>query len=522
MSVWTARALSAGAVVTTRPRTALEPPGGLTFGPEIVYTCAVQPDRTAPAAGYDVVIVGGGVVGCAIAWRLSFTTASVALLEAGHDVGDGASKGNTGIATCGADCAPGTLEAELVTRSSGRWGSLCAALDTPWRRMGTLAVAVTEQQAAGLEHLRDQAARNGCRAELVSGEAVRALEPLVTTDARAALHIPDDGIIDSLRLTIGYAELAARNGVDVLTTTRVTGVESADGRVAAVRTTRGRIGAGYLVNAAGVEAGRISALASGDEFSMWPRQGQYWLLDRELGGRFQKIVGGVPTEHTRGIYCVPTTNGSLLLGPTALDMAYPGSRSVDAPTLEAVFDAAHRLVPAVRRDLAIKTFAANRPASDPVYRLGPDGRVPNLVHAAAIRSTGVSSSPATAERVHQLLAEAGAPVMDDDPSAAAALEPLQRLLGHPDPERLLAVDPRYGQVVCACEQVTAAEIAAACAMRVPPRSLDALRKRTRATGGRCQGTVCLAGVSFLFSVHMGVHPWEIPVGEPEATLGVPS
>jgi glycerol-3-phosphate dehydrogenase len=488
----------------------------------LVYTSVVRRGHSAPAGEYDVVIVGGGVVGSAVAWRLSFTTAAVALVEAANDVGEGASKGNTGIATCGADCAPGTLEADLVTRSSPRWESLCAALDTPWRRAGTLAVAVESDEERGLTHLVDQAHRNGCRAEIVSGDAARELEPLVTRDARAAVHIPDDGIVDSLRLTIGYAELAARNGVDVLTATPVTGLERDGERIVAVHTPWGRVGARFVVNAAGVEAGRISALAGGDEFAMWPRQGQYWLLDRELGGRFRKIVGGVPTEHTRGVYCVPTTNSSLLLGPTAVDMEHPGSRAVDAATLEQVFEAAQRLVPAVHREHAIKTFAANRPASDPVYRVDRDRHIANLIHAAGIRSTGVSSSPATAERVHDLLAAAGAPVLDDDAAAADALPPVPRLLDHPEPEELLAADPRYGQVVCACEQVTAAEIAAACAMHVPPRSLDALRKRTRATGGRCQGSVCLAGVSFLLSVHMGMQPWEIPVGEPDATLGVAS
>src|SRR5581483_7888928 len=177
-------------------------------------------------------------------------------------------------------------------------------------------------------------------------------------------------------------------------------------------------------------AAEISAHAGGDEFRMWPRQGQYWLLDRELGRRFGKIVGGVPTPITRGIYCVPTTNTSLLLGPTAVDGELPESRAVDADTLDGVFEAARRLVPSVRRELAIKTFASNRPASDPVYRVAADGTVANLIHAAGIRSTGVSSSPATAERVHDLLAAAGAPVLDEDPAAVAALEPLPRLLGH--------------------------------------------------------------------------------------------
>jgi glycerol-3-phosphate dehydrogenase len=191
-------------------------------------------------------------------------------------------------------------------------------------------------------------------------------------------------------------------------------------------------------------------------------------------------------------------------------------------TLDSVFEAARRLVPSVRREYAIKTFAANRPASEPVYRLGRDGRVANLVHAAAIRSTGVSSSPGVAELVRSILEQLGLPVGEERPGALTALEPLPRLLGHPRPEELIRRDARYGQVICACEQVTAAEIAAAHRMAVPATSLEGVRKRTRATGGRCQGALCLAGVSFLHSVEAGRRPEQIAVSEPSATLGIPS
>ncbi len=470
--------------------------------------------------GYDVVIVGAGVVGAAIARRLSLTTARVALIEAAHDVGEGASKGNTGIATCGADCTPGTLEARLVRASADGWEQLCNSLDTPWERIGTLNLALTDDDVERLDALRAHAHANGAEAEVVGGDRARALEPLASPETRAALWIPRDGIIDSLRLTIGYAELAARNGVDVHLSAAVTGFERSGDRLTRVHTARGTVTAGFVVNAAGVEADTISRLAGGERFRCWPRQGQYWLLDRELGRRFARVVGGVPTEHSRGVYCVPTTNRSLLLGPTAVDHDRRDDRRVDAETLDQVFTAAARLVPSIRRELAIKTFAANRPAGDPVYRVGVDGECANLVHAAAIRSTGVSSSPATAELVHALLSGLGAPVDRERPHALTALEPVPRLLGHPRPEELYALDRRYGQVVCACEQVTAAEIAAAHAMALPPRSLDAVRKRTRAAGGRCQGSVCLAGVSFLHSLHTGRRPWEIAVGEPEATLGV--
>ncbi len=444
---------------------------------------------------YDVVIVGAGVVGCAIARRLSFTTARVALLEAATDVGEGASKGNTGIATSGADCPPGSLEAELVRRSSPGWEALCASLDTPFRRIGGLVLARTAAEEAALTGLLAQARANGCAAGIVSGERARELEPMATPAARAALHVPGDGIVDPLRLTLGYAELADRNGVDVRLGSPVTGFRAVGDRLTHVETPHGALHATFVVNAAGIEADTISHLAGGEPFRTWPRQGQYWLLDREIGARFRAIVGGVPTAGSRGVYCVPTTHASLLLGPTARDGSDRADRAVDRESLDAVFEAACGLVPGLDRRWAIKTFAANRPASEPEYRIGADRERANLVHAAGIRSTGVSSSPAVAELVHEALAGAGAPVLDERPGAAtASLEPVPRLLGHPDPSALVARDPGYGDVVCPCEQVTAAEVDAALRMRLPPRSVDGLRKRTHAAAGRCQGAMCLAAL----------------------------
>ncbi len=273
-----------------------------------------------PGDTYDVVIVGGGVVGCAIARGSRSPPRGSALVEAAHDVGEGASKGNTGIATCGADCTPGTLEAELVTRSAPGWEALCASLDTPWERIGTLCVALTKKDEAGLDHLVAQARANGCEAERVSGEPARELEPLISDRARAAVHFPDDGIVDSLRLTIGYAELAAQNGVRFLLGRPVTGFECEGDALTAVRTPRGdAAGARSWSTRPACEADAVSRWPAARTFRCWPRQGQYWLLDRELGAPLRKVVGGVPDEHTRGIYCVPTTNQSLLLGPTADD-----------------------------------------------------------------------------------------------------------------------------------------------------------------------------------------------------------
>ena len=291
-------------------------------------------------------------MGSAIARRLSFTTARVALVEAADDVGEGASKGNTGIATCGADCPPGSLEAELVTRSSPGWEALCATLDTPFRRIGRLAVARTAEEERGLERLLESARANGCDAEVVTGDAgSRASSRMLAPSARAALHVPATGSSIRSGSRSATPSWPPETASTVLLGSPVTGLRTSGERITHVETPREVLGAGFVVNAAGIEADTISRLAGGEPFSTWPRQGQYWLLDREVGSRFQAIVGGVPTAASRGVYCVPTTHGSLLLGPTARDGDDRRDRAVDAESLDAIFAAARRLVPELDREV---------------------------------------------------------------------------------------------------------------------------------------------------------------------------
>ena len=215
----------------------------------------------------------------------------------------------------------------------------------------------------------------------------------------------------------------------------------------------------------------LGSSPAASRFTGWPRLGQAWLLDRELGRQFSKIVGGIPDEVTRGVYVTPTTNRSRAGRPDRASTTTTATTGAPMPRRSTgSWSAAGGWCRRSRPRTRIKVFAANRPAGDPVYRVERDERVTNLVQAAAIRSTGVSSSPAVAELVRDLLAEAGAPVGDDRRDAIRALEPVPRLLGHTRPGGADALDPRYGQVICACEQVTAAEIAAAFAMRVAPRA----------------------------------------------------
>lgn len=472
---------------------------------------------------YDVVVVGAGVVGAAIAWRLAADGVSVLWLEASHDVCEGASKANSGIACSGYDCPPGTQETELVLKSSPRWEQICADLDVPFKRIGELVLAFTDEEEARLPALAKEAAKNGILTEIVTGEEARQLAPAASPDALAALHVPSEAIIDPIRLTIGYAEAAVRNGADLRLSAPATGFRhNSAGALTHVVTPNETFAVRYAVNAAGLFADEVSSLAGGENYRIWPRKGQFLLVDREVGQWVSKILVPVPSEQTRGILAIPTTNRGVLLGPTAEDQDDKFDDATDPDVLERVFTQAKRLIPGVERSHVIKTFAGLRPASDMVYRVAQSTRVSNLVHAAGIRSTGVSSSPAVADRVRCILQEAGLegprnfrPVVRLPRTPRLAETPSERI------GNLVERDPGYGVVVCACEHVSAAEIRASLTSAVPATSLDAVRKRTRASGGRCQGCYCLAGVGFMLSMAQDYEPWEVPRGKPGSHWGIP-
>jgi glycerol-3-phosphate dehydrogenase len=469
------------------------------------------------AGGFDVVVIGAGVLGCAIAAELSQTELSVCVLEAAGDVAEGASKANAGI-TSSFYAPPPSLECELIGESNDGWEELCDRLGVPYRRIGALTVALDEEGVKGLDELETQVRAAGVKVQRLSGEEAREHEPLLTDECIGALHYPDEGIIDPVRLTWAYAELAALNGAELRFRTPVLGfIRGSDGRVTEVITTNGAVACRYVVNAAGIRSGELSALAGGEAFRMWPRKGQYWILDRDFGQTLSRIVLPVPSPTTRGIELAPTTNGSVLLGPDAEEGGDAEDRGTAAGNLDRIFAETRRLVPTISLDRAIKTYAGSRPATDEPVRLRFDERVGNLVHAGN-RSTGVSTSPAFGRRVRRLLADRGERTTGR-PDRATGLDRVPRLLLEPDPVTTGDRRPGDDMVICVCEQVTAAEINAAVTCAVPARSIEGVRKRCRATGGRCQGSICMAGVILLTANAHGIPPAQVGMGPGEGSVG---
>jgi glycerol-3-phosphate dehydrogenase len=458
--------------------------------------------RVAGPPQFDVLIVGGGVLGAAVAARLSSTSARVALVEAETDLAEGASKGNAGVAVSYYG-APYTQQTQLINASNPGWEALTGRLDVPFRRLGGLMVALNADEDQRLQETLAEVHACGVRGELLTARQVSDTEPLVSEHAVAGLLLPDEGVIDPMRLTIAFARLAAANGVSIRLGERVLGIEH-DGDISSVITSRGRLATRFLINAAGVEADRVSALAGGETLRTWPRKGQYVVLDRAFGEKLSKIVFSTHTPQTKGSNVVPTTHGSVLLGPTALDIEDRDDRATDPETVAWILENARRLVPATADAYIMKTFAANRPAGDEAHRLRTDAKQPRLLHVTD-RSAGVSISPAAAELALTLLRAAGLDARNRE-GALDALPRVPRLRTSSDPVALTDTDPLYGQVVCVCEHVTAAEINAALAGPVAATSVDGVRKRTGAAYGRCQGSLCLAGISFLTAMSTGQGP----------------
>jgi glycerol-3-phosphate dehydrogenase len=451
---------------------------------------------------FDVVVIGGGVLGTAVAARLSSTSARVALLESEADVAEHASKGNAGVAVSYYG-APGLQQTSLINASNPLWEELTARLDVPYRRLGGVMVALSEHDEDHLPSTLEEIHACGVRGEMATTTRVLELEPLISNKVRSGLFMPDEGVIDPIRLTVAYAVLAATNGVQIRLSETVLKIEQSPGR-SLVITDKARLETRFVVNAAGVRAAHISQLAGGEAFTSYPRKGQYVVLDRSFGSQLSRIVFSTHTPTTKGSNVVPTTHGSVLLGPTATDLDDADDRATDAETIDWIIDNAKLLVPSTASAPQIKTFAANRPAGDEAHRLRRDEFVPNLVHVTD-RSAGVSISPAAAELALSILRDAGLDVLDK-PNAITQLPAVPRLRTSVDPMSLPARDPLYGQVICACEHVSAAEINQALSGPVPAISVDGVRKRSGAGYGRCQGSLCMAGVSFLTAMATGKGP----------------
>jgi glycerol-3-phosphate dehydrogenase len=441
------------------------------------------------AQQYDVIVVGGGVVGCFIARALSRYRLSVLLLERESDVCSGTSKANSAIVHAGYDAKPGSLKAKLNLAGNRMYDQVCADLGVLFRRCGTYVVALTAEDLVTLDNLYQRGMQNGVPGmRIISGEEMMHAEPLINPQTRAALYAASGGIADPFMLTIAAAENAVTNGVQVQLDTEVTDLLRHSGRICGVRTHRADWVSRFVVNAAGVYADTIMAQADLHGFRIQPRKGEYYILDRDKSA-VRTVLFPCPTEVSKGIVVTPTSHGNTLLGPNAVDIGDRDDRSVTAQGLEEVFSGAQRLVPTLDRRDVIAVFAGLRAAgSTGDFWIDAPREAPGLINVAGIESPGFTAAPAIAEFVLELLHDCGLElVARPDYNPIRRSPPRFSELSHEEQAALIAQDARYGRIVCRCETVTEGEIVAAIHAPLPARTYDALKRRTRLGAGRCQG-----------------------------------
>ncbi|MFI8946008.1 FAD-dependent oxidoreductase [Streptomyces sp. NPDC053750] len=458
-----------------------------------------------PTRPYDVAIVGAGVVGCAIARRLAHHPGlRVALVEAQDDVGQGTSKANTAILHTGFDAVPGSLEARLVREGARELAAYAAESGIPVEEVGALLVAWDEEQLAVLPRLAEKAERNEYHAtELLGPADLYALEPHLGPGALGALHVPGESIICPWTTTLAYATQAVRGGVDLHLDSPVEQVHRTAG-VHHLTTPRGPLHAHWLVNAAGLHSDTLDRRLGHDDFTVTPRRGQLIVHDKFARALVRHILLPVPTALGKGVLVAPTVYGNVLLGPTAEDLDDKRATDSTAEGLRRLREQGRRILPALLEEEVTAVYAGLRAATEhDDYKIGthPDQA---YVTVGGIRSTGLTASLAIAAHVTALLADSGldlGPQRPPDPVRMPYLgEAFPRPHQRPD---LVAADPEYGTLVCHCERVSCGEIRDALASTVPPRSLDGLRRRTRARAGRCQGFYCGAAVRALFEEAQG-------------------
>ena len=459
----------------------------------------------------DIVIIGSGITGCAFAREISRYRASVVLLERESDVAEGATKANSGIVHAGYDARPGTLKAHYNLLGAEMYPDLCRELGVPYRRNGSLVIALNPSDRETIVRLKERGETNGVRGlEILGREDVLALEPSLNPEIVCALSVPTGAIVSPYEMAFALADDAALNGVSFRFGQAVTRVSrTPDGRFS-VQTGTDTFVCRVLVNCAGASGAEIHNQLSDEKLEMVHRRGQYYLLDRAGVQPFTRTVFQCPSVMGKGVLVSPTVHGNLLLGPTAEDIPDPLDTSTTAGGLADIIRKASLTWPGISVRTNITNFSGVRAhlVSDD-FVVGPCAGCPGCFEAIGIESPGLSSAPAIGRDLAEMVSSFMHLVKKDE--IVPFLLPPKPFREMDDAERSAAVrsDPAYGRIICRCETVTEAEIRAAVRRPVGARSVDAVKRRTRAGMGRCQGGFCLPRVAAVISEETGIPLQEI-------------
>ena len=440
---------------------------------------------------YDVAVIGAGVIGCAIARELSKYKVNACVIEREEDVCCGTSKANSAIIHAGFDAVPGTLKARLNVAGNAMMDDLARDLDFPFTRNGSLVVCTKDQNPDGLKTLLKRGQTNSVPGlRILDGAEAKKMEPNLSDDVIAALYAPTGGIVCPFHFTIALAENAFTNGVSFFLNHNVTSITAKNGCYE-ITTDKQTIQSKAIVNAAGVYADVISAMASRDSIHITARKGEYCLLDKSAGTHVSHTIFQLPGKMGKGVLVTPTVHGNLLVGPTAADTENKEATNTTADGLGSLAATASLSVKNIPMRQVITSFAglrAHETGDDFILREASDA--PLFFEAAGIESPGLSSAPAIGILMAELIS--GRMHLTKKSDFIGTRKGLLRpeTLSLKERNKLIQKQPAYGNIICRCEMITEGEIIDAIHRPLGARSLDGVKRRTRAGMGRCQAGFC--------------------------------
>lgn len=454
---------------------------------------------------YNVCIVGAGVVGGMIARELSKYQIKVCIIEKENDVGMGTTKANSAIVHAGFDAEEGTLKAKLNVLGSEMMPAIAKELGVKYKNNGSVVVGFSEEDKLTIEKLYERGVANGVKnLQILTGDELRKIEPNISQNVIVALYAPTGAIICPYDLTVAAIGNAMDNGVQLRRNFAVSDIIKEEKGYTIISQDGEDIKAEYVINAAGLFADAIANMVGDKSFEIKPRRGEYILLDKECGQTVKSTVFRTPTKMGKGILVSPTVDGNLLLGPTSFDIEDKLDLTTTRDGLDLILRQANEDVDNIAYNKAITSFCGLR-ATVKQNDFIINSPVKGFINVAGIDSPGLSSAPAIAVMVKELLQEQGVEMVEKE-NYISTRTPAHffKELSIEEKNEIIKKDSSYGKIVCRCEVVTEGEILNAIRTNPKPLDLDGVKRRTRAQMGRCQGGFCSPYIMELLAKELGV------------------
>lgn len=451
----------------------------------------------------DIIVIGAGVVGCSIARELSKYSLDVLVVEKNSDVSEGVSKGNSGIVHAGYNEKIGTLKAKLNIEGNKMFDDLSRDLQFPFKRNGAFILAFKDEEMKTLESLKENGEKLGVEGlEILTRKEALNIEPNLNKEIVGVLNVKTSGIVSPYEMTIALAENAAENGVEFKLNSKVTNIEKISEGYKVTLNNKEIVNGKLIINASGLEGAFLNNLVSMSKREINPVKGEYCLFDKVAGAMITKTLFQVPSELSKGVLVTPTAEGNLLVGPNA----------VEGKTLETSREGIDEILDKSKKSLEelpvariLNTFSGIRPKTkegDFIIEEVEDAK--NFINVIGIDSPGLTAAPAIGVYIVNMIKDKLDLV--EKKNFKKTREKIARFaeLSLEEKNRLIKEKPAYGHMVCKCEFVTEGEIVEAIHRPIPALTVDAIKRRTRASMGGCQGIGCTLPISKILSRELGI------------------